>query len=137
MEKDVNLLEEWRNLNDLENNLYQLDGLLKGFVPLLTKNKEAMLNVLEALQDVGGSKAVTVEDLSEKLNHLIEELNDDALLAYLLQKDLAPYKRKITKKLREEEKKWTELKSAHFIQNGLRKEESSCMSYWKRMELLQ
>lgn len=105
MEKDVNLLEELKNLNDLENNLYQLDGLLKGFVPLLTENKQAMLNVLEALQDVGGSKAVTVEDLSEKLNHLIEELNDDALLAYLLQKDLAPYKRKITKKLREEEKK--------------------------------
>ena len=105
MEKDVNLLEEWRNLNDLENNLYQLDGLLKGFVPLLSKNKQAMLNVLEALQDVGGSKEVTVEDLSEKLNHLIEELNDDSLLAYLLQKDLATYKRKITKKLREEEKK--------------------------------
>ena len=107
MEKDVNLLEEWRNLNDLENNLYQLDGLLNGFVPLLTKNKQAMLNVLEALQDVGGSKAVTVEDLSKKLNRIIEELNDDSLLAYLLQKDLAPYKRKITKKLREEEKKWT------------------------------
>lgn len=105
MEKDVNLLEEWRNLNDLENNLYQLDGLLKGFVPLLTKNKEEMLNVLEALQDVGGSKAVTVEDLSKKLNRIIEELNDDSLLAYLLQKDLAPYKKKITKKLREEEKK--------------------------------
>lgn len=66
-----------------------------------------MLNVLEALQDVGGSKEVTVEDLSEKLNHLIEELNDDSLLAYLLQKDLAPYKRKITKKLREEKQKWT------------------------------
>lgn len=105
MEKDVNLLEEWRNLNDLENNLYQLDGLLNGFVPLLTKNKEAMLNVLKLLQDVGGSKEVTVESLSKKLNHLIEELNDDSLLAYLLQKDLAPYKRKITKKLREEEKK--------------------------------
>ena len=105
MEKDVNLLEEWRNLNDLENNLYQLDGLLEGFVPLLTKNKEAMLNVLEALQDVGGSKAVTVEDLSKKLNRIIEELNDDSLLAYLLQQDLAPYKRKITKKLREEEMK--------------------------------
>lgn len=94
MEKDVNLLEEWRNLNDLENNLYQLDGLLEGFVPLLTKNKQAMLNVLEALQDVGGSKAVTVEDLSKKLNRIIEELNDDSLLAYLLQKDLAPYKKK-------------------------------------------
>ena len=105
MEKDVNLLEELRNLNDLENNLYQLDGLLKGFVPLLTKNKQTMLNVLEALQDVGGSKAVTVEDLSKKLNRIIEELNDDSLLAYLLQKDLAPYKKKITKKLREEEKK--------------------------------
>lgn len=105
MEKDVNLLEEWRNLNDLENNLYQLDGLLKGFVPLLTENKEAMLDVLKLLQDVGGSKAVTVEDLSKKLNHLIEELNDDSLLAYLLQKDLASYKKKITKKLREEEKK--------------------------------
>lgn len=105
MEKDVNLLEELKNLNDLENNLYQLDGLLKGFVPLLTKNKQVMLNVLEALQDVGGSKAVTVEDLSKKLNRIIEELNDDSLLAYLLQKDLAPYKRKITKKLREEEKK--------------------------------
>lgn len=105
MEKDVNLLEEWRNLNDLENNLYQLDGLLKGFVPLLTKNKEAMLNVLELLQDVGGSKEITVASLSKKLNHLIKELNSNALLAYLLQKDLAPYKRKITKKLREEEKK--------------------------------
>lgn len=105
MEKDVNLLEEWRNLNDLENNLYQLDGLLKSFIPLLTENKQAMLNVLEALQDVGGSKAVTVEDLSKKLNRIIEELNDDSLLAYLLQKDLAPYKRKITKKLREEEMK--------------------------------
>ena len=105
MEKDVNLLEEWRNLNDLENNLYQLDGLLKGFVPLLTKNKRAMLNVLEASQDVGGSKAITVEDLSKKLNRIIEELNDDSLLTYLLQKDLAPYKRKITKKLREEETK--------------------------------
>lgn len=104
MEKDANLLEELKNLNDLENNLYQLDGLLKGFVPLLTKNKEAMINVLKLLQDVGGSKEVTVESLSKKLNHLIEELNDDSLLAYLLQKDLAPYKRKITKKLREEEK---------------------------------
>ena len=104
MEKDVNLLEELKNLNDLENNLYQLDGLLKGFVPLLTKNKEAMLNVLKLLQDVGGGKEVSVESLSKKLNHLIEELNDDSLLAYLLQKDLAPYKRKITKKLREEEK---------------------------------
>lgn len=41
MEKDVNLLEEWRNLNDLENNLYQLDGLLKGFVPLLTKKQRS------------------------------------------------------------------------------------------------
>lgn len=39
MEKDVNLLEEWRNLNVLENNLYQLDGLLKGFVPLLIKKQ--------------------------------------------------------------------------------------------------
>ncbi len=105
MEKDVNLLEEWRNLNDLENNLYQLDGLLKGFVPLLSKNKQAMLDVLKLLQDVGGSKEVTVEDLSKKLNRIIRELNDDALLVYLLQKDLAPYKRKITKKLREEEKK--------------------------------
>ena len=105
MEKDVNLLEEWRNLNDLENNLYQLDGLLKGFVPLLTKNKEAMLGVLQLLQDVGGSKEVTVEDLSKKLNHLIKELNSNAVLIYLFQKDLAPYKRKITKKLREEERK--------------------------------
>lgn len=105
MEKDVNLLEEWRNLNDLENNLYQLDGLLKGFVPLLTENKEAMLNVLELLQDVGGSKEVTVEDLSKKLNHLIKELNSNAVLIYLFQKDLAPYKRKITKKLKEEERK--------------------------------
>lgn len=105
MEKDVNLLEELKNLNDLENNLHQLDGFIKSSVPLLTENKQAMLNVLEALQDVGGSKAVTVEDLSKKLNRIIEELNDDSLLAYLLQKDLAPYKRKITKKLREEEKK--------------------------------
>ena len=105
MEKDVNLLEEWRNLNDLENNLHQLDGLIKSFIPLLTENKQAMLNVLQLLQDVGGNKAVTVEDLSKKLNHIIEELNDDSSLAYLLQKDLAPYKRKITKKLREEEKK--------------------------------
>lgn len=106
MEKDVNLLEEWRNLNDLENNLYQLDGLLKGFVPLLTKNKQAMLNVLEALQDVGGSKEVTVEDLTKKLNLIIENLKDETLLIYLFQKDLATYKRKITKKLREEERKW-------------------------------
>lgn len=105
MEKDVNLLEEWRNLNDLENNLYQLDGLLKGFVPLLTKNKEAMLNVLKLLQDVGGSKEVTVESLSKKLNHLIKELNSNAVLIYLFQKDLASYKKKITKKPREEEKK--------------------------------
>lgn len=105
MEKDVNLLEEWRNLNDLENNLHQLDGLLKSFIPLLTENKEAMLNVLELLQDVGGSKEVTVEDLSKKLNHLIKELNSNAVLIYLFQKDLAPYKRKITKKLREEETK--------------------------------
>lgn len=29
MEKDVNLLEELRNLNDLENNLRQLDGFIK------------------------------------------------------------------------------------------------------------
>lgn len=105
MEKDVNLLEEWRNLNDLENNLHQLDGFIKSSVPLLTENKEAMLDVLKLLQDVGGSKAVTVEDLSKKLNRIIEELNDDSLLAYLLQKDLASYKKKITKKLREEEKK--------------------------------
>ena len=105
MEKDVNLLEEWRNLNDLENNLYQLDGLLKSFIPLLTENKQAMLGVLQLLQDVGGSKEVTVEDLSKKLNHLIKELNSNAVLIYLFQKDLAPYKRKITKKLREEEKK--------------------------------
>ena len=105
MEKDVNLLEELRNLNDLENNLRQLDGFIKSSVSLLTENKEAMLDVLKLLQDVGGSKEVTVESLSKKLNHLIEELNDDSLLAYLLQKDLAPYKRKITKKLREEEKK--------------------------------
>lgn len=104
MEKDVNLLEELKNLNDLENNLHQLDGFIKSSVPLLTENKEAMLDVLKLLQDVGGSKAVTVEDLSKKLNRIIEELNDDSLLAYLLQKDLAPYKRKITKKLREEEK---------------------------------
>ena len=41
----------------------------------------------------------------EKDVNLFEELNDDSLLAYLLQKDLAPYKKKITKKLREEEKK--------------------------------
>lgn len=105
MEKDVNLLEEWRNLNDLENNLYQLDGLLKGFVPLLTKNKEAMLNVLKLLQDVGGIKEFTVESLSKKLNHLIKELNSNAVLIYLFQGDLKSYKRKITKKLREEEKK--------------------------------
>lgn len=105
MEKDVNLSEELRNLNDLENNLRQLDGFIKSSVSLLTENKEAMLDVLKLLQDVGGSKEVTVESLSKKLNHLIEELNDDSLLAYLLQKDLAPYKRKITKKLREEEKK--------------------------------
>lgn len=105
MEKDVNLLEELKNLNDLENNLHQLDGFIKSSVSLLTENKEAMLDVLKLLQDVGGSKAVTVEDLSKKLNRIIEELNDDSLLAYLLQKDLAPYKRKITKKLREEEKK--------------------------------
>lgn len=105
MEKDVNLLEELKNLNDLENNLHQLDGFIKSSVPLLTENKEAMLDVLKLLQDVGGSKAVTVEDLSKKLNRIIEELNDDSLLAYLLQKDLAPYKKKITKKLREEEKK--------------------------------
>lgn len=120
MEKDVNLLEEWRNLNDLENNLYQLDGLLKGFVPLLSKNKQAMLDVLKLLQDVGGSKEVTVEDLSKKLNRIIRELNDDALLVYLLQKDLAPYKRKITKKLREEEKKWTNykyLKTKNLVQS--------------------
>lgn len=45
MEKDVNLLEELKNLNDLENNLHQLDGLLKGFVPLLTKNKQAMIGL--------------------------------------------------------------------------------------------
>lgn len=107
MEKDVNLLEELKNLNDLENNLYQLDGLLKGFVPLLTKNKEEMLNVLKLLQDVGGSKEVTVESLSKKLNHLIKELNSNSILVYFLQKDLAPYKKKITKKLKEEEKKWT------------------------------
>lgn len=105
MEKDVNLLEEWRNLNDLENNLHQLDGLIKSFIPLLTENKQAMLNVLQLLQDVGDSKEVTVEDLSKKLNHLIKELNSNAVLIYLFQKDLAPYKRKITKKLREEEKK--------------------------------
>ena len=105
MEKDVNLLEEWRNLNDLENNPYYLGGLLKSFVPLLTENKQAMLNVLELLQDVGGSKEIKVEDVSKKLNRIIEELNDDALLIYWLRKDLAPYKRKITKKLREEEKK--------------------------------
>lgn len=105
MEKDVNLLEEWRNLNDLENNLYQLDGLLKGFVPLLTENKKAMLDVLKLLQDVGGSKEVTVESLSKKSNHLIKELNSNAVLIYLFQKDLASYKKKITKKLREEEKK--------------------------------
>lgn len=105
MNNDVNLLEEWINLNELENNLYQLDGLLKSFVPLLTENKQAMLNVLELLQDVGGSKEITVEDLSKKLNRIIEELNDDALLIYLFQKDLAPYKKKITKKLKEEEKK--------------------------------
>ena len=105
MEKDVNLSEELRNLNDLENNLRQLDGFIKSSVSLLTENKEAMIDVLKLLQDVGGSKAVTVEDLSKKLNRIIEELNDDSLLAYLLQKDLAPYKKKITKKLREEEKK--------------------------------
>ena len=105
MKKDVNLLEEWRNLNDLENNLHQLDGLIKSFIPLLTENKQAMLNVLQLLQDVGDSKEVTVEDLSKKLNHLIKELNSNAVLIYLFQKDLAPYKRKITKKLREEEKK--------------------------------
>lgn len=29
MEKDVNLLEELRNLNDLENNLCQLNGFIK------------------------------------------------------------------------------------------------------------
>lgn len=79
-----------------------------------------MLNVLEALQDVGGSKAVTVEDLSEKLNHLIEELNDDALLAYLLQKDLAPYKRKITKKLRKEKTKMNELQLFSFENHEVR-----------------
>lgn len=105
MEKDVNLLEELKNLNDLENNLYQLDGLLKGFVPLLTKNKEAMLNVLKLLQDVGGSKEVTVESLSKKLNHLIKELNSNAVLIYLFQGDLKSYKRKITKQVREEERK--------------------------------
>lgn len=105
MEKDVNLLEELRNLNDLENNLRQLDGFIKSSVPLLTENKEAMLNVLKLLQDVGGSKEVTVESLSKKLNHLIKELNSNSILVYFLQKDLAPYKKKITKKLREEEKK--------------------------------
>lgn len=105
MEKDVNLLEEWRNLNDLENNLYQLDGLLKSFKSPLSENKQAMLDVLQLLQDVGGSKEVTVEDLSKKLNRIIEELNDEVLLIYLFQKDLATYKRKITKKLREEERK--------------------------------
>lgn len=107
MEKDVNLLEELKNLNDLENNLHQLDGFIKSSVPLLTENKEAMLDVLKLLQDVGGSKEVTVESLSKKLNHLIKELNSNAVLIYLFQKDLASYKKKITKKLREEEKKWT------------------------------
>ena len=38
MEKDVNLLEELRNLNDLENNLRQLDGFIKSSVPLLKEN---------------------------------------------------------------------------------------------------
>ncbi len=61
MEKDVNLLEEWRNLNDLENNLYQLDGFIKSSVPLLTENKEAMLNVLKLLQDVGGVKKLLLK----------------------------------------------------------------------------
>ncbi len=105
MEKDVNLLEELKNLNDLENNLHQLDGFIKSSVPLLTENKEAMLDVLKLLQDVGGSKEVTVESLSKKLNQLIKELNSNAVLIYLFQKDLASYKKKITKKLREEEKK--------------------------------
>lgn len=40
MEKDVNLLEEWRNLNDLENNLYQLYELLRknGILPIIEQN---------------------------------------------------------------------------------------------------
>ena len=44
-----------------------------------------MLDVLKLLQDVGGSKEVTVESLSKKLNHLIKELNSNAVLIYLFQ----------------------------------------------------